>query len=284
MRKKILIAGLIISSLVFAQELKEKNKANSKGPGMEMPMDQVNLSDAQKKEIQTIISKNQKEIEGLRLSMQEKEILIKKELLTEKINWIKVENLTKEKNLIESQMEISRLKTMAEVKEKFGIQFGFGKNFEQNGNNDMQNNNNKNNDMKKMDGQGPNMKKSMDNGEFQIENGSDDKKENSVNCLTELQQKDIKTVQDKYKKQIDTLKISKEEKELAMKKELIAEKINWVEVEKLTKEKSDIEGQLEFTLLQEKEEIKAKIGFEFMSMRFENNEMPKNMEKKNFKM
>ena len=63
MKRKILVVGLIISSLVFAEEFNNKNKNDVKGQGqgMEMPIgEQTNLSDAQKKEIQAIFEKHHK--------------------------------------------------------------------------------------------------------------------------------------------------------------------------------------------------------------------------------
>ena len=55
MKRKILVVGLIISSLVFAEEFKNKNDVKGQGQGMEMPIgEQPNLSDAQKKEIKLI--------------------------------------------------------------------------------------------------------------------------------------------------------------------------------------------------------------------------------------
>ena len=51
-----------------------------------------------------------------------------------------------------------------------------------------------------------------------------------------------------------------EEKKLAIKKELISDKPDWNKIENLINEKSKIEGQEEFIILKNKEDLKVKFG------------------------
>ena len=262
MKRKFLVVGLIISSLVFAEEFNNKNKNDVKGQGqgMEIPIgEQPNLSDAQKKEIQAIFEKHHKALAPLMIATEEKDLAIKKELLADKINWAKVESILKEKAVIEGQIEVHMLKNKLEIQEKFGDVFKFEmgnipkeKSLQKNGNFDN----------KKMDKQEKDMK---NNNAMDKKDGmKDNNQSNEMMNLTEVQQAEMKIIKDKYQKQLNNLRLSEEEKEIAVKKEMLADKLNWERIETLMKEKSLIKGQTELLMLQERDEIKSKFGIEFM--------------------
>ena len=262
MKRKFLVVGLIISSLVFAEEFNNKNKNDVKGQGqgMEMPIgEQTNLSDVQKKEIQAIFEKHHKALAPLMIATEEKDLAIKKELLADKINWAKVESILKEKAVIEGQIEVHMLKNKLEIQEKFGDVFKFEmgnipkeKSLQKNGNFDN----------KKMDKQEKDMK---NNNAMDKKDGmKDNNPSNEMMNLTEVQQAEMKIIKDKYQKQLNNLRLSEEEKEIAVKKEMLADKLNWERIETLMKEKSLIKGQTELLMLQERDEIKSKFGIEFM--------------------
>ena len=252
----------IISSLVFAEEFNNKNKNDVKGQGqgMEIPIgEQSNLSDAQKKELQAIFEKHHKALAPLMIATEEKDLAIKKELLADKINWAKVESVLKEKAVIEGQIEVHMLKNKLEIQEKFGDVFKFEmgnipkeKSLQKNGNFDN----------KKMDKQEKDMK---NNNAMDKKDGmKDNNQSNEMMNLTEVQQAEMKIIKDKYQKQLNNLRLSEEEKEIAVKKEMLADKLNWERIETLMKEKSLIKGQTELLMLQERDEIKSKFGIEFM--------------------
>ena len=262
MKRKILVVGLIISSLVFAEEFNNKNKNDVKGQGqgMEMPIgEQTNLSDAQKKEIQAIFEKHHKALAPLMIATEEKDLAIKKEFLADKINWAKVESILKEKAVIEGQIEVHMLKNKLEIQEKFGDVFKFEmgnmpkeKGLQKNGNFDNP----------KLDKQEKDMK---NNNAMDKKDGmKDNNQSNEMMNLTEVQQAEMKIIKDKYQKQLNNLRLSEEEKEIAVKKEMLADKLNWERIETLMKEKSLIKGQTELLMLQERDEIKSKFGIEFM--------------------
>ena len=92
----------------------------------------------------------------------------------------------------------------------------------------------------------------------------DNNQSNEMMNLTEVQQAEMKIIKDKYQKQLNNLRLFEEEKEIAVKKEMLADKLNWERVETLMKEKSLIKGQTELLMLQERDEIKSKFGIEFM--------------------
>lgn len=260
MKRKILVVGLIISSLVFAEEFKNKNDVKGQGQGMEMPIgEQPNLSDAQKKEIQAIFEKHHKALAPLMIATEEKDLAIKKEFLADKINWAKVESILKEKAVIEGQIEVHMLKNKLEIQEKFGDVFKFEmgnmpkeKGLQKNGNFDNP----------KLDKQEKDMK---NNNAMDKKDGmKDNNQSNEMMNLTEVQQAEMKIIKDKYQKQLNNLRLSEEEKEIAVKKEMLADKLNWERIETLMKEKSLIKGQTELLMLQERDEIKSKFGIEFM--------------------
>ena len=260
-----MVVGLIISNLMFAEEFSNKN--DLKGSGNEISMGQEsNLTDSQKKDLQTIIAKHHKLMEPLMLTMEEKDLVIKKELLADKINWNKVESILKEKAVIEGQVEMHMLKNKMEIQEKFGNIFKFdmgnmpqGKGPQINENFDNKKIDNQEKDMKKMSIQGMDMKNNNAMNKMKENNPS-----NEMMNLTEAQQTEIKIIKDKYQKQLSNLILSEEEKEIAIKKEMLADKLNWEKIETLTKEKSLIKGQTELLMLQERDEIRSKLGIEFM--------------------
>ena len=52
-------------------------------------------------------------------------------------------------------------------------------------------------------------------------------------------------------------------RELAIKKELLADKPNWTKIESLVKEKTSVESKIELQMLKNRVEIKEKFGLEF---------------------
>ena len=272
MKRKILVVGLIISSLVFAEEFNNKNKNDVKGQGqgMEIPIgEQSNLSDAQKKELQAIFEKHHKALAPLMIATEEKDLAIKKELLADKINWAKVESVLKEKAVIEGQIEVHMLKNKLESQEKIGdvCKFEMGnipkeKSLQKNGNKKKKKMDKQEKDMKEMFAQGTDIK---NNNAMDKKDGmKDNNPSNEMMNLTEVQQAEMKIIKDKYQKQLNNLRLSEEEKEIAVKKEMLADKLNWERIETLMKEKSLIKGQTELLMLQERDEIKSKFGIEFM--------------------
>jgi Spy/CpxP family protein refolding chaperone len=138
--KKLLVIGLALSTMAFAKgNFNGNNDGFGKGQGQNQgnqmnQMQNVTLTEAQQKELATIRETHQKAMAPLMLSIQEKDLAIKKELLADKVNWTKVESLTKEKSDIEAKMEVQMLKNQVEIKEKFGINVGgFGMGMKGNG-------------------------------------------------------------------------------------------------------------------------------------------------------
>jgi Spy/CpxP family protein refolding chaperone len=78
--------------------------------------------------------------------------------------------------------------------------------------------------------------------------------------LTEAQQKELATLRAAHQKVTAPLILNLQEKDLAIDKELLADKVNWTKVESLTKEKAAIESQLEVLRLKHQVEIKEKFG------------------------
>ena len=131
--KKLIILGMALSTMAFAKgNFNNDNFGGKDGQGKEMQVS--TLTEAQQKELATVRETHQKAMAPLMLSIQEKDLAIKKELLADKINWTKVESLTKEKSDIEAKMEVQMLKNQVEIKEKFGINVGgFGMGMKGNG-------------------------------------------------------------------------------------------------------------------------------------------------------
>lgn len=136
--KKLIILGMALSTMAFAKGNFNNDNFGGKdgqGKGTQGKEMQVStLTEAQQKELATIRETHQKAMAPLMLSIQEKDLAIKKELLADKVNWTKVESLTKEKSDIEAKMEVQMLKNQVEIKEKFGINVGgFGMGMKGNG-------------------------------------------------------------------------------------------------------------------------------------------------------
>lgn len=88
-------------------------------------------------------------------------------------------------------------------------------------------------------------------------------KEMQMTNLTEEQQKELVTLRDAHQKELAPLKLAIDEKELAVKKELLADKPNWTKIETLTKEKSDIEAKIDLAKLKNQVTMKEKFGDDF---------------------
>ena len=93
--------------------------------------------------------------------------------------------------------------------------------------------------------------------------GTQGKNYSQVAKLTEAQQKDLTDLKAKHKKTVAPLMLDKQEKELAIKKELLADKPNWTKIESLVKEKESVESKIELQMLKNRVEIKEKFGLEF---------------------
>lgn len=132
MMKKILVLGAIVSSLAFAKGF---NNTATTGQGVSVTQNNnyskiSALTGTQQKELADLKTKHQKDMAPLMLSIQEKDLAVKKELLADKPNWTKIESIIKEKESLETKRELQMLKNRTEIKEKFGLDFGngFGKN------------------------------------------------------------------------------------------------------------------------------------------------------------
>ena len=93
--------------------------------------------------------------------------------------------------------------------------------------------------------------------------GTQGKNYSQVANLTEAQQKDLADLKAKHQKSIAPLMLDKQEKELAIKKELLADKPNWTKIESLVKEKEAIESKAELQMLKNRAEVKEKFGLDF---------------------
>ena len=90
--------------------------------------------------------------------------------------------------------------------------------------------------------------------------GTQGKNYSQVANLTEAQQKELATVKEACKKAMAPLKLVVEEKNLAIKKELLNEKPDWTKVEGILKEKASTNSQIELIMLKTHNEIKIKFG------------------------
>lgn len=126
--KKLIILGMALSSMAFAKGNFNNDNFGGKGSqGQGTPLKEMQIStltEEQQKELETLRETHKKAMAPLMLSVQEKDLAIKKELIADKVNWTKVEILTKEKAEIEAKMEVQMLKNQIEIKEKFGINLG----------------------------------------------------------------------------------------------------------------------------------------------------------------
>lgn len=81
--------------------------------------------------------------------------------------------------------------------------------------------------------------------------------------LTEDQKKELLILKEKHQKAMAPLKLNVQEKDLAIKKEMLADKPNWTKIETLTKEKAGIKSQIQIASLKNQTEMKEKFGMEF---------------------
>lgn len=91
-----------------------------------------------------------------------------------------------------------------------------------------------------------------------------EKMEMSKPQLTEEQQKDLLLVMQKYHKEMAPLRLMIEEKNIKIKMELLNDKVDWNKVDSLLKEKAEIEGKLEVSMLKSRLEMEQK----FPEMKF----------------
>ena len=105
------------------------------------------------------------------------------------------------------------------------------------------------------------------------------------NSLTEAQQKELDSIRESGKKAIAPLKLVVEEKNLAVKKELLNDKPDWAKIEGILKEKASINAQIELIMLKTNNDIKVKFGITdgYNHMDMGNMDMSKDM-KSNMKM
>ena len=85
-------------------------------------------------------------------------------------------------------------------------------------------------------------------------------RETQASTLTDAQQKELITLREAHQKVADPLILSIQEKDLAIQKELLADKVNWTKIEGITKEKEAIETKLEIQRLKNQAEIEGKFG------------------------
>ncbi len=82
----------------------------------------------------------------------------------------------------------------------------------------------------------------------------------SKTSLTEAQQKELTSIKETCKKAMAPLKIAVEEKDLAVKKELLNDKPDWAKIEGILKEKATTNTQIELIMLKTNNELKTKFG------------------------
>ena len=81
--------------------------------------------------------------------------------------------------------------------------------------------------------------------------------------LTDEQKKEITSIRAKYISDIEKLRLSVQEKRIAVEKLLLEEKIDWSKVEKAVQEEYAVKTQLKMIHLKMRTEIKTKIGVDF---------------------
>lgn len=123
--KKLIVMGLLLSTMAFA---KENGNNNFQGPeqmkGEPMKEMQIDtLTEAQKIELKNLREIHKKSTELLVIELKEKDLAIAKELLADKTDWVKIEAIIKEKANVNAKLELQMLKNRVELKEKFGIKF-----------------------------------------------------------------------------------------------------------------------------------------------------------------
>ncbi len=99
-----------------------------------------------------------------------------------------------------------------------------------------------------------------DNGKNQKNNmgNVEQKMEMPKPQLTEDQQKDLLLIMEKYHKEMAPLRLMIEEKNIKIKMELLNDKVDWNKVDSLLKEKAEIEGKLEVSMLKSRLEMEQK--------------------------
>jgi len=127
--KKVLLIGAIISSFAFANSsMMNMGNSNSSMNTTNMKMSSVttktSLTEAQQKELDSIREACKKSMAPLKLTVEEKDLAVKKELLNDKPDWAKIEGILKEKANTNVQIELIMLKTNNDIKVKFGITDG----------------------------------------------------------------------------------------------------------------------------------------------------------------
>lgn len=126
--KKVLLIGAIISSFAFANSsMMNMGNSNSSMNMTNMKMSTTtknSLTEAQQKELDSIREACKKSMAPLKLTVEEKDLAVKKELLNDKPDWTKIEGILKEKASTNVQMELIMLKTNNDIKSKFGITDG----------------------------------------------------------------------------------------------------------------------------------------------------------------
>lgn len=121
--KKVLLIGAIISSFAFANSsMMNMGNSNSSMNMTNMKMStttKTSLTEAQQKELDSIREACKKSMAPLKLTVEEKDLAVKKELLNDKPDWTKIEGILKEKASTNVQMELIMLKTNNDIKSKF---------------------------------------------------------------------------------------------------------------------------------------------------------------------
>ena len=121
--KKILLIGAIISSIAFANSsmINKGNSTATTNMSMASTTKNVTLTEAQKKELDKIKDSCKKAMAPLKITVEEKDLAVKKELLNDKPDWSKIEGILKEKANVNAQIELIMIKTHNEIQTKFGI-------------------------------------------------------------------------------------------------------------------------------------------------------------------
>ncbi len=121
--KKILLIGAIISSIAFANSsmINKGNSTATTNMSMASTTKNVTLTEAQQKELDKIKDSCKKAMAPLKITVEEKDLAVKKELLNDKPDWSKIEGILKEKANINAQIELIMIKTHNEIQTKFGI-------------------------------------------------------------------------------------------------------------------------------------------------------------------
>lgn len=84
-----------------------------------------------------------------------------------------------------------------------------------------------------------------------------------INNLTDAQKKQILALRETHQKTMEPLFLGIQEKDLAIKKELLNKTPDWNKIETLTKEKTNIKSQIEVLRLKNRSEMQDKFGTGF---------------------